>query len=315
MIPEHLQAETADSLEYLRSDEAAESIERDVYWPKWHSPWWHMLLLHELHLTPLIPLEVLTHLGLRAKAQYLSIFPVREEELPPGIDPVRGIMCHCALGSLYQILFARGLDPEYFLPWAREWFLKYQLPDGGWNCDEAVYVKATPRSSIVSTLPILEAMLHSLKGGPTQAEWESLDRGADYLIRHRLYRRASEPAAIIDQSWLSIRFPRYYEYDWLRGMTFLVDWAEARKRALPRELLGEVAAPLNTALDAETGVPIVGICDLLQNKNYGPDATGIWVWRKTPTSFSLLDAVSRVGTPIPSIRESASRVRQACEVA
>ena len=38
----------ADSVAYLGSDAAVRSIELDTYWPKWHSPWWHMLLLHEL---------------------------------------------------------------------------------------------------------------------------------------------------------------------------------------------------------------------------------------------------------------------------
>jgi hypothetical protein len=38
------------SSDYLQSDEALESIEKDPYWPKWNSPWWHMLLLHEIDL-------------------------------------------------------------------------------------------------------------------------------------------------------------------------------------------------------------------------------------------------------------------------
>jgi hypothetical protein len=36
------------SVDYLASCKALESIEADPYWPKWDSPWWQMLLLHEM---------------------------------------------------------------------------------------------------------------------------------------------------------------------------------------------------------------------------------------------------------------------------
>jgi len=36
------------SRSYLSTLPALQSIERDPYWPKWDSPWWHMVLLHEM---------------------------------------------------------------------------------------------------------------------------------------------------------------------------------------------------------------------------------------------------------------------------
>jgi hypothetical protein len=47
-----------DSVRYLESDAALHSIQADTYWPKWHSPWWHMLLLWELGEARRIPLPV-----------------------------------------------------------------------------------------------------------------------------------------------------------------------------------------------------------------------------------------------------------------
>ena len=44
---------------YLASPEALQSIERDPYWPKWHSPWWHMCLLNELNLAQEIPAQAI----------------------------------------------------------------------------------------------------------------------------------------------------------------------------------------------------------------------------------------------------------------
>ncbi|HNV71986.1 MAG TPA: hypothetical protein PKO06_19935, partial [Candidatus Ozemobacteraceae bacterium] len=185
-------------------------------------------------------------------------------------------------------------------------------PDGGWNCDEAVYVKSAPKSSIVSTVPVLEAMLYCLRDGPNATEWAAIDRGADYLVRRRLYRRESDPARVIDQNWLQVRFPRFYEYDFLRGAAWLADWARLRGRTLPADLLAEVQERLLACTDRSTNVPVVGCCDLLRNSNYAPDSEGVWKVVKPPTSFSLLEAVSRPGTSIPALHASGERVGAAC---
>lgn len=52
-------AEVAEALAKLKaslsSASALQSIERDPYWPKWDSPWWHMSLLNEMDLAKEIP--------------------------------------------------------------------------------------------------------------------------------------------------------------------------------------------------------------------------------------------------------------------
>ena len=48
------------SVRYLGSDDAARSVEADTYWPKWDSPWWHMLLLYELGEARRIPARIVT---------------------------------------------------------------------------------------------------------------------------------------------------------------------------------------------------------------------------------------------------------------
>src|SRR5262249_47237149 len=52
---DQLEAEIADSVAYLASDAALRSVAAHPYWPKWSSPWWHMLLLHELGEARRIP--------------------------------------------------------------------------------------------------------------------------------------------------------------------------------------------------------------------------------------------------------------------
>lgn len=50
-----MQSELQQSIDYLKSDAALKTVGADAYWPKWNSPWWHMLLLHEMGETHQIP--------------------------------------------------------------------------------------------------------------------------------------------------------------------------------------------------------------------------------------------------------------------
>ena len=195
---------------YLSSPDALKSIERDPYWPKWDSPWWHMLLLHELGLTKEIPAAAVKKMVETLKSHYLPTFQIDSKDIPEGVDPIRKGACHCAIGSVYQVLFSYGVDVDLELPWMRPWFLRYQLPDGGLNCDENAYTKQSPKSSIVSTLPCLEAILfcHTKNLSPDESSF--LDKGANYLLRQQLFRKISTEE-IINKNWLEVKFPRFYE--------------------------------------------------------------------------------------------------------
>ena len=48
-------AEIQKSIDYLKSVEALRTVDADAYWPKWNSPWWHMLMLHEMGESKRIP--------------------------------------------------------------------------------------------------------------------------------------------------------------------------------------------------------------------------------------------------------------------
>jgi hypothetical protein len=103
-----LEEAIADSIRYLDSDAALRSLEADIYWPKWHSPWWHMLLLYELGEARRIPDRAVARIIDGLNALPLKIFPIRPEDAP-GADVWRDSLCHCALGSIYQVLTACGV--------------------------------------------------------------------------------------------------------------------------------------------------------------------------------------------------------------
>ena len=289
--------EVGRSVEYLASHLAQDSIQQDPYWPKWDSPWWHMTLLWEMGLAELIPKSAVDAMVDAFRSRYLTFFPLRFDLLPPEIDTRRHVVCHCAVGTMYQVLSACEIEVDEELPWMRPWFFRYQLPDGGLNCDEEAYTKATPKSSIVSTLPPLEAVLFSTGRDFDFEEVEFLDRGAEYLIDHRLYRSVTSGEVTVPE-WLDLCFPRFYMYDVLRGLRFLARWAVVRGRSLPQTLVDEASEEIRKSLTAGGLVPgrrpWIGETTLM----LGEDGE----WSDRPESrFSLLEAVSRTDAVSPNL--------------
>ena len=282
MTPTSLQ----DSVTYLASDAALASVAREPYWPKWDSPWWHMVLLHEIGQSHLIPAPMARAMAGALQTHYHPSFPLVESDLPEGIDPYRQLLCHCALGGILQALAGAGLPIDEAFPGARAWFLRYQLPDGGLNCDEAVYTRPTPRSSMVSSISPLEAVLYHTDRPFTDDEVAFLDAGARYYLERRLVRSISK-GAVIDEAWLTPCFPRFYEYDVLRGLRFVATWAHRLNRPLPQDAVAETirhleahfadpAFPTRPWAQAQRTIPASGD---------GPTAPA--------SSFALLDEVSR----------------------
>ncbi|MEK7388326.1 MAG: hypothetical protein AAB036_01365 [Elusimicrobiota bacterium] len=288
----------ANSVGTLNSEEASRALDRDPYWPKWDSPWWHMTLLWELGLADQIPGSIVRKMIKTLNSHYLRFFPTAADGLPEGADPYRHVACHCALGTIYQVLDACGISVDEELPWLRPWFLKYQLPDGGLNCDEKAYSKRAPKSSVVSTLPPLEAILFCTRRPFTAEEESFLDRGAAYLIAHKLFRSANGNK-VIDQAWLKLCFPRFYEYDILRGLHFLKRWADIRKRPAPTYAVGEAMDILRLRFpDGELKVERA-VWESEKTLMIGADGRWSSGCSQPASSFELLRQVGRGGQRAP----------------
>lgn len=298
-----MEQEVADTAAWLASPEALALLQDDPYWPKWHGPWWRATLLWELGRADAIPRAIAEAWAAALDRDYLPFFPLTLDEVPPGRDPVMEVMCHCGLGTAVQVLAACGVAPP---AWWLPWFVRYQLPDGGWNCDEAVYTRATPRSSVVSTLPALEALL-AVAPRPLAPEVAAcLDRGAGYLLARRLWRSLSKAGAVIEPAWARPCFPRFYFYDLLRGLRFVTRWAEARGRTLPREAVAEAVEAVEAATRdgavAPGRRPCVGAGTRLR-------VGGAWT-KGQEASFPLLDRVSREGVASAVLTAEWAAVRE-----
>jgi hypothetical protein len=289
------------SLDYLASSEALSSLKANAYWPKWNSPWWHMTLLHEMGLAKQIPKQALHALVTQLKASPLTVFPIRPEDNPDQLNLSLSSHCHCSLGNIYQTLAASGIDVDGELPWMRRWFLRYQLPDGGLNCDEGAYLKNPSPSSIVGTISPLEAiLLHTYR--PFTAEEERfLDLGARCLLERQLIQATSNPhnsdEREDEEDWLKLCFPRFYLYDVLRGLSFVVRWADRRNQTISEDSIENAVSHLeNRFPDQQVRIGRLsyeGISTLTQSASWDRK-------KKEPGSlFPLLEQVSQVGAVSP----------------
>jgi hypothetical protein len=115
-----------------------------------------------------------------------------------------------------------------------ERLLGEQLPDGGWNCEAQ---NGSTRSSFNTTICVLEALLaYEQRFGSSpavDADHVSADRvraarqrGEDYLLERRLFRRRSTGEVIAQDrkggaDWTRFAFPTWWHYDVLRGLEYL----------------------------------------------------------------------------------------------
>jgi hypothetical protein len=301
------------SIAYLSSTQGIEHLHESPYWPKWDGPWWHMLLLHEMGETRRIPEVAIRSLIAAIEAAPLKIFPVPPDDLPAGAERPVDDFCHCQLGCLYGLLDAWGVDVDEKLPWISQWFTRYQMADGGLNCDDTAYrVTCECASSMVGTISAFEALVYRTRRPWREEERLFVDRAAAFMIGRRLNQgsasrhNAEEREAA--RHWSSLCFPRFYHYDVLRGLAALTAWAERTQTNLPRACVDDVVGVLDTIFpDGE--VKIGRRCtEGIGTVTRRPDGT--WDHERRPAaSFALLDAVSAPGIVSPYLTRQWRDVR------
>lgn len=282
-VTPEIEGAIADSIRYLDSDDAARSLETDAYWPKWHSPWWHFTALYECGEVHRVSRRAVDRMVAAIDRIPLHTFPTTLAEMEP-MPAHTDIACHCAVGTMDQVLTACGVDIPARLPWFVDWMRSYQMRDGGYNCDERAYlVTDEVPSSINGTIGIFESLLARPDA--------TLERAGEMLIGRELRlgsrTRHNEHERTLEHHWLKPAFPRFYFYDVLRGIAAVSRWrVDERARAVVEHLVR--AFP--------DGIVRV------QRRPY--DAHGSWIhaggaWQRsrTATSFPLLDALSIVGAP------------------
>src|SRR5512136_2021754 len=97
--------------------------------------------------------------------------------------------------------------------------LKWQWPDGGWNCDKRPEART---SSFMETLAPLRALALHAKITRSSSSRTVARRAAEVFLSRRLFRRRSD-GSVINPRFLLLSFPHFWPYDILFGLQVMAE--------------------------------------------------------------------------------------------
>lgn len=119
--------------------------------------------------------------------------------------------------ALWSIL-KLGLPDERLHELARL-LMRWQWPDGGWNCDK--HPKADTSSFFESILPLRGLALYAKTYDDPQAR-VCAQRASEVFLCRKLYKRQSN-GEIIRGDFVKLHYPCYWEYDILHGLKVMAE--------------------------------------------------------------------------------------------
>jgi hypothetical protein len=211
------------------------------YQPKYKSTYWQIMILSQLGLDK-------THERVRKACEYIFRFQleeggfsefraegakreylwVKERALKRGKEPppfggwveekVREYETSCLTGNVAASLIRFGYAEDDRVRRALNWLVDIQNEDGGWLCP---YWKAHIKDKhgcFMGTITPLDALSEVAKEKRTQGMKSAIERGAEFLLMHRLFKADHHQFRVIKKSWLKLGFPWFF-YDILRGLS------------------------------------------------------------------------------------------------
>ncbi|HEY4674578.1 MAG TPA: prenyltransferase/squalene oxidase repeat-containing protein [Candidatus Bathyarchaeia archaeon] len=210
------------------------------YLPKYKSSYWQIMTLSQLGVDK-------TNEKVRKACEYIFRFQLedggfscntlehaseeyellrkRGKKLPPKTEWTASTVFEhqysCLTGNLAAALIRIGYAGDQRVKKALEWLAKVQNRDGGWLCP---YWRAHIRDKhgcFYGTIGPLEAFSEVGKEGLTGEMRQAMEKGAEFLLMHRLFKADHHDYEVINKSWLSLNFPFFYGYNILRGLDVL----------------------------------------------------------------------------------------------
>jgi prenyltransferase beta subunit len=127
----------------------------------------------------------------------------------------------CLTGNLCAAMLRAGYSGDKRLAKAVDWLVKVQNVDGGWLCPYwKAHVKDT-HGCFYGTICPLEAFSEMPESDHSAKVKGAIERGAEFLLMHRLYTADHHRFRVINRQWLRFGFPWFYGYDTLRGLSVL----------------------------------------------------------------------------------------------
>ena len=95
--------------------------------------------------------------------------------------------------------------------------VRWQWPDGGWNCDASEHARHSSFYESLATLWGLNEYFRASNDGAVRA---AVDRAAELFLKHRLF-RSCHGEGVIDPRWTQLHYPVYWHYDILQALRVL----------------------------------------------------------------------------------------------
>ncbi len=176
-----------------------------LYYPKWISTTYTLLLLRDLGLPSDDPragkgCRLLLDHGLRRDG---------------GIGLDWGTSETCVTGMVLSILCSFGAGDDRIDTVAGH-LLDRQMPDGGWNCRRRY---GATHASVHTTISVLEGLRHYElhRQRKVRTVRAAQRRGREFLLDHRLF-RSHRTGEVIKPVLLKLAFPPRWHFDVLRGL-------------------------------------------------------------------------------------------------
>jgi hypothetical protein len=157
-----------------------------------------------------------------------SLIPLREQvyewlfskKHQKSIKSIDGRVRRCASqeGNALYYLLTLGLADVRTEELA-ERLVKWQWPDGGWNCDKDP--KAVNSSFWESLIPLRALALHGRLTGKKESR-EAAKRAAEVFLKRRLYKRQKDGKIMRDE-FVELHYPCYWRYDILFGLKVMAE--------------------------------------------------------------------------------------------
>ncbi|MBX8632666.1 MAG: terpene cyclase/mutase family protein [Thermoplasmata archaeon YP2-bin.285] len=175
----------------------------DLYYPKYTATIWRLIVLADLGLTAGNP-------SVKASCE---LFLNGWSRSDGGFDSPGSTRSElCVAGNLARTLILCGYADDARVRSAIRWLTENQMEDGGWHC-------WPHRAFGRGTLDCWEGL--SAFAALPRSKWtasikRSVERGAEFYLRHELFRQGKEYLP-----WLRFHYPVHYYYDILIGLDLM----------------------------------------------------------------------------------------------
>jgi hypothetical protein len=179
------------------------------WYKKWAGATWRLVSAVELNVPP-------ENTVVRRAANYvLSKVPLARAEP----HQIRGrFRLHASvIGNPLGVCARLAMTDDPRVRRIAQSLVRWQWPDGGWNCDST---ENAQHSSFYESLSTLWGLAEYYRATNDRAVRMAVDRASELFLQHRLF-RSCHGEAVIDPRWLRLHYPLYWHYDILQALRVL----------------------------------------------------------------------------------------------